>query len=190
MKFILLLLCFLMCAPTFGQDRKLQVESNHSTVGFDISIAGFSIVSGKFKEYEILLDWNDNDYTSSNIRSTIQVSSIDTGIEGRDDHLRTADFFDVEQYPTITFQSDSISRVNFSHFIAHGELTMHGKSKNIELPFQITKMDGNTIGFTSRYRLDRTEYGVGNSFQHTSMPDFLAKMIDVKIDFWTKKRKE
>ena len=191
MKNILLLVfCSLIILPANAQVRKLEVEPNHSTVGFRISISGFSVVTGKFGNFEIDLDWDDSDFSASSIVAEIAVSSINTGIPDRDAHLRTADFFDADQYPSISFKSDSIRQINFSHFEAYGPLTMHGVSLPIVLPFQIVKMDGNTIGFSSRTDLNRLDYGVGAGFEHSSMPDFLANTIQVEIDFWTRRRKE
>ena len=157
---------------------------------FKISIAGFTKVTGTFTDYEILLDWNENTLDSSKISTRIQVKSINTGIPDRNAHLQSADFFDVKQYPEITFQSETIKRIDFSNFEAHGKLSMHGITRDFVLPFQIVKIDGNTIGVTSRTTISRLDYGVGSEFKHTSMPDFLAEHINVEIDFWTKRRKE
>ncbi len=190
MKQLVFLLALLFTTTSDAQIRKLKVEPNHSTVGFRISIAGFTEVTGKFGEFKINMDWDEEDVTASTIHAEVQAASINTGISDRDGHLRTADFFDVEKYPTITFESDSIQQVNFSEFIAHGKFTMHGVSKNIELPFQIVKMEGNTIGLKSRTTINRLDYGVGAGFKHDSMPDFLSKYIEVEINFWTKKRKD
>ena len=190
MKQLFFLFAISLAISANAQIRKLKVEPNHSTVGFRISISGFTAITGKFGDYKINMDWNGENITASTIDAEIQATSINTGIPDRDDHLRSADFFDVEKYPTITFKSDSIKQINHSEFIAFGKFTMHGISKNIELLFQIIKMDGNTIGFKSRAEINRLDYGVGSSFNHDSMPDFLANIIQVEIDFWTKKRKE
>ncbi|MEO1258609.1 MAG: YceI family protein [Bacteroidota bacterium] len=190
MKQVLCLFTFLMAISAAAQVRKLKVEPNHSTVGFRISISGFTAVTGKFTDYEIKMDWNDEEITASTIDASIQAASINTGIPDRDDHLRTADFFDVEKYPLITFKSDSIQQINYANYVAFGKFDMHGVSKNIELPFQIIKMDGHTIGFKSRTEINRLDHGIGAGFNHTSMPDFLAETIQVEIDFWTKKRKD
>ena len=190
MKSAFLIACLAFASSISAQVRKLVVEPNHSTIGFSISIAGFSVVTGKFMDFEIALDWNDQDVSASKISSEIKVSSINTGIPDRDTHLRSSDFFDASQYPTITFTSDSIQRVDYSHFNAFGKLTMHGITKEIILPFQITKMEGNTIGIKSRTAINRLDYDVGSGFKHTSMPNFLSKEVEVEIDFWTRKRKE
>lgn len=180
----------LLSITSFAQNRQLQAETNHSTIGFDISIAGFSKVSGKFTDFEILVDWNDTDLKLTKISSVIKAASINTGIPARDEHLISADFFNVTEYPTITFESDTIIKIDFSHFKVNGKLTMHGVTKEIELPLQIIKQDGNTIGFKSITSLNRLDFGVGSEFKHTSMPEFLSNMIEVEIYFWTKKRKD
>ena len=172
-----------------AQTVQLEVEPNHSTVGFSISIAGFTRVTGKFNNFKIDVDYVDGDLSKSIIRAEIDASSIDTGIDARDDHLRTADFFDVEKYPTINFTSSKIFPYE-DHYLAIGEFSMHGVSNEIVLPFKIMKQDGNTVGFSCRTSLNRIDYGVGKEFKHTSMPEFLSDTIAVEIDFWTRKNKE
>lgn len=170
------------------ETRPLTVESNHSTVQFIVPISnGITRVTGKFNEYTIDIDYNDEDFTQSTISATIKVESIDTGIDARDDHLRTADFFDVGQFPEITFISEEIIKKGNS-FLVKGKFTMHGVSKTIEFPLIITGKEGeNTIGFSSRLTLNRVDYGVGADFKHSSMENFLSEDIHVEIDFWTKK---
>ena len=188
---IVFLLLFLTQSVQQSQETKqLTVEANHSTVQFIVPIAnGITRVTGKFTDYTIDLNLVDNDLTKSTISATIQVKSINTGIEGRDDHLRTADFFDVEKYPEITFNSERIEKVD-DHYVVHGKFTMHGITKDISFPLISTGSSGeNTLGFSSRLTLNRVDYGVGADFKHSSMENFLAEEILVEIDFWTKKKK-
>ena len=190
MKYFILYIVLTLGYITQAQERRLQIEPNHSTIGFSVDIAGFSEVTGKFTDFEVYVNWNDTKRLPTYLEAQIQASSVNTGIEGRDTHLRTADFFDVEKYPTITFKSDSIVRSNFSKFMAHGSFTMHGVTKKVALPFIIVKQDGNTIGFRSETSINRLDYGVASDFKHTSMPGFLSEQIAIHIAFWTKKRKE
>lgn len=188
---IVFLLLFLTPSVQQSQETKqLTVEANHSTVQFIVPIAnGITRVTGKFTDYTIDLNLVDNDLTKSTISTTIQVKSINTGIEGRDDHLRTADFFDAEKYPEITFNSERIEKVD-DHYVVHGKFTMHGIAKDISFPLISTGSSGeNTLGFSSRLTLNRMDYGVGADFKHSSMENFLAEEILVEIDFWTKKKK-
>lgn len=185
---VLIAVCFSCSIAT--QTLPLQAETNHSTISFKISIAGFSKVIGSFNEYSILLDWDEANHTIERLSSEIQVTSIDTGILARDEHLISSDFFDAETFPTIHFTASSIQKTDTSSFVAKGTFTMHGISQEIELPLTLVKKDGNTLGFQAMTTINRLDYGIGNDFKHTSIPDFLANEIDVEIYFWTKKRKE
>jgi len=190
MKKLFTLYILLTSCLVLAQHKKLKVEPNHSTVGFNIAIAGFTKVTGKFTDYEILMDWDEEDLNASQISTSIQVKSINTGIPDRDTHLQSPDFFDAEKYPEITFKSDSIQRIDYSNFKAYGQLNMHGITKAYILPFQIIKIENNTIGIRSQTTLKRSDYGVASDFKHTSLPDFLSDTIEIEIDFWTRKRKE
>jgi polyisoprenoid-binding protein YceI len=176
---------------TPSEVRKLTAETNHSSLLFSVPIAnGITRITGKFKDYTIDLDYVDEDFTKSRLSASIHSASIDTGIDGRDEHLRSADFFDTETYPEITFISKRIEKTD-EGYIAIGELTLHGVNKETEIPFVVNGIDGeNTIGISARFSVDRTSHGVGNDFKHTSIENFISEVIDVEIDFWTKKRKE
>ncbi|MCW5520489.1 YceI family protein [Aureitalea sp. L0-47] len=184
----LLLLSF---TGTPTEVRKLTAETNHSSFLFSVPIAnGITRVTGKFNEYTIDLDYVDEDFTKSTLSASIKSASIDTGIDGRDEHLRSTDFFDTETYPEITFASSRIEKTD-DGYKAIGDLILHGVSKETEIPFVVNGMDGkNTFGISARFSVDRTAHGVGNDFKHTSIENFISEVIDVEIDFWTKKRKE
>jgi len=183
------LIIFLIATPQYAQETELIVESNHSTIGFRIDIAGFTAVTGKFTDFTIYATINEEDFANSRFSAIIQTESINTGISERDAHLRTEDFFHVEAFPTITFITKSIKKVDETHYRARGSFTMHGITKQIELPFEIIKREGSTIGFKIRTVIDRIDFEVGKDFKHSTIPDFLARKIDVEIDFWTKRKK-
>ncbi len=93
-------------APT-----KYSADANHSNVGFSVPILdGVSQVKGKFTTFTINLDYDEANITKSSVSAVIKTASIDTGIDGRDKHLRSADFFDAEKYPEITFQSKRVEK--------------------------------------------------------------------------------
>jgi polyisoprenoid-binding protein YceI len=102
-----------------------RFDTNHSTIGFRIPIAGgMSEVEGKFTDFAIDVAYDDQNLANSGVTAIIQATSIDTGIADRDKHLRSADFFDVAKYPEIKFVSSSIEK-RPDGFVAHGTLTMH-----------------------------------------------------------------
>ena len=170
-----------------GQTVKVSVEPNHSTVGFVVKIAGgVTRVTGKFTDFALDMDYVDKDITKSSVLFTIEAASINTGIDQRDAHLRTADFFDVEKFPQITFKSSAIRKKGEAYEM-DGTFTMHGVSKEVTIPFELTS----TTGYPSasiRWSLNREDYGI--FFEHTTEKNFLSKQIGIEIDFWTRKSKK
>lgn len=145
-------------ADTFALDR------SHSEVSFSVSHMAISKVRGSFGEFSTELAVDSKDLSKSSVKAVIQVKSVDTDNEKRDEHLRGADFFDVAKFPTITFTSKKIEKRG-AQWVAIGEFTMHGVSKTIELPFTfngpIQDPWGNTrIGVEANLVLDRQAYGV------------------------------
>src|SRR5204863_220533 len=100
----------------------------------------------------------------SNIEFTIQTTSVDTGNEGRDKHLRSADFFDVEKFPAITFKSTSIAAKGKDSYDVTGDFTMHGVTKRITLPVSFLgfakTQRGDKAGFELETTLNRKDYGI------------------------------
>ncbi|MBT8274195.1 MAG: YceI family protein [Bacteroidia bacterium] len=194
-KVTVCLLCLIASFQIHAQEtvkiKELTVEANHSTIQFTVPIAnGITKVTGKFKDYTIDLNYVDDDLSKSTISAVIQAKSIDTGISGRDDHLRTSDFFDVEKYPEISFVSKKIEKSDQGYLVT-GEFNMHGQQKIIEFPLQITGQLGeNTIGFSCRFIIDRTDFDIASDYEHSSIENFLAKEIIVEVDFWTKRKKK
>ena len=177
-------------AAQVSSARQYPIDMNHSTVGFSVPImGGLSKVKGKFTDFNINLTNDELDVTKSTVNVVIKAASVDTGIEGRDKHLRTADFFDVEKFPEITFQSSRIEKRG-KQLIAHGTLTMHGISKEIALPFTITGVDENAdktkknVGYSASLVLNRRDYGL--NYEHKTVPNFVGDNITVEIDLITK----
>ena len=190
-KSILTILVFSVgIAAQVSTGRQYPIDMNHSTVGFTVPImGGLSKVKGKFTDFSINLTNDEKDITKSSVNVVIKTASVDTGIEGRDKHLRTADFFDVEKFPEITFESSRIEKRG-KQFIAHGPLTMHGVSKEIDLPFTITGVTENAdktkknVGYSASIVLNRRDYGI--NYTHKTVPNFIGDNITVEIDLITK----
>jgi polyisoprenoid-binding protein YceI len=186
-----LVLGLLLTAYAAGT-REYKIDVNHSTVGFSVPIlGGLSQVKGKFAEFDINLQTDEKDITKSSVKAVIKSASIKTGIDARDNHLRTADFFDAEKFPEITFHSTRVKKSG-KGFVAVGDLTMHGVTKQIELPFAITgtfKKDGMTnVGYHAHMTLNRRDYGI--NWENKTSPNFVGDDIDVDIDLITKAIKD
>jgi polyisoprenoid-binding protein YceI len=169
-------------APKDVVEKPLRIDKNHSTLGFEVPIVdGLSKVTGKFTDFDIQIIWND-DPAQSSVQAAIQVASIDTGIDDRDGDLRSDNFFDAATYPEITFVSDEITGEG-EEYGAHGTLTMHGVSEEIDLPFQLARRDqgdgGEWLAFAADYTLDRTTYGI--DWEHGIVPFFVGDDVTVKL---------
>ncbi|HEY0079922.1 MAG TPA: YceI family protein [Pyrinomonadaceae bacterium] len=187
---VITLALVIVAAPVESAVTKYEIDTAHSNIGFSVPIlGGLSHVRGKFNEFTASVVYDDADISKSSVTATIKAASIDTGIERRDAHLRNADFFDVEKYPEITFQSTRVEKKG-KQFVAHGTFTMHGVSKEIALPFTINgvrkdpKTGKTTIGVTARTALNRKDFGI--SFSRPDNPDFLGDMIDIELNLVTR----
>jgi polyisoprenoid-binding protein YceI len=192
-KTLLFVLLFAITAVAQQQTANTgthPIDNAHSTVGFSVPIlGGLSQVKGKFTDFAITLNHDEKDITKSSVSVVIKATSVDTGIERRDAHLRTADYFDVEKFPEITFKSERIEKKG-KQFIAHGPLTMHGVTKQIELPFTITGTYKNptnnktTVGYSAKMVLNRRDYGINYARQDN--PTFVGDEITIEIELVTR----
>lgn len=142
------------------------VDPIHSDVSFTVRHLGVSKVRGAFETFdgEIVLA---EDPLDSSVTANVDLSSINTRNEQRDDHVRGADFLDVANYPTLTFRSTAVRQYG-KDFALDGELTLRGVTKPITLVLEINGFakggDGTpVVGFSVTGSLDRTEFGVGGS---------------------------
>jgi polyisoprenoid-binding protein YceI len=148
-----------------------KIDPAHSIIGFAVRHLEINWVEGRFKEFEGTVHYDDKDVTKSSVEFTAKVESVDTGIAPRDKHLRTADFFEVEKYPTLTFKSTRVERKGKDAFVLHGDLTLKGVTKPVQLPFKLTGAVkdpwGNTrFGVQAQTKINRRDFGIdyGSAF--------------------------
>ena len=108
------------------------VDATHSTVGFAVKHMGIANVRGQFTEFEGTLEVGE-DLASSSARGNVKVTSISTDDEQRDAHLRSADFFNVEEFPEILFESTQVEAIDDESTSVVGNLTMHGVTQEVRL---------------------------------------------------------
>lgn len=140
------------------------LDPSHSGVEFRVKHLGISTVRGSFGEFAGTLEIGE-DITESTVRGTIKAASIDTSEPKRDEHLRSADFFDAGAYPEITFESTRIEAIDEDEFHVTGNLTMHGVTGEITLHAEITGTEedpwGNLrVGLEAQGELERSDYGM------------------------------
>jgi polyisoprenoid-binding protein YceI len=139
------------------------IDPSHSEVGFSVRHLMVSKVKGTFKRFEGALHLAEN-LLDSRVEATIDVSSVDTRDEGRDNHLRSQDFFDVERHPEIKFSSTSI-RPSGKDFVVTGDLTIHGVTRVVDLDLEFNGVSpdpwgGTRAGFSATTEINRSDYGV------------------------------
>lgn len=141
------------------------LDKAHSEIEFSIRHMMISRVKGAFRDFDAEIEADPADLTTANIQFTIDIASIDTGNEDRDNHLRSADFFEVEKYPKLTFTSTSIEKQGVDYAVT-GNVSMHGAT-NTET-FIVTSggvvkdpMSGaQKAGFSVEGKIKRSDYGL------------------------------
>lgn len=144
-----------------------SIDKSHSNVNFTITHF-FTPVDGSFEDYTADIQFDPNNLESSSIDVTIPVSSINTENERRDNHLKSEDFFNAEEWPNIHFVSNNIEQTGENQFVAHGELTIRDVTREFELPFELLGVmdhpmrEGQKVaGITASAKLNRSDFGVG-----------------------------
>lgn len=157
-SFIAVLAAIALMGSTSLNAAVYKVDVSHSTVGFKIKHMMISTVSGKFNEFSGTYDLDKGQFKA--LKGTIKTASIDTEIAKRDDHLRSADFFDAAKYPEITFAMTSATKDKMT-----GDLTIHGVTKkvtlNIEMGGTVEDPWGNMrSGFVLTGKVNRKDFGL------------------------------
>ena len=139
-----------------------NVDTAHSKIGFAVKHMGIATVRGEFNEFEGVLELGE-DLSEARAYGTVQVASVDTNQPQRDDHLRSADFFDAENHPELRFESTEIEQVDDDLYRITGDLTVHGVTNEIELEAEylgteIGSQGEERIGLEVTGRLSRSDY--------------------------------
>jgi polyisoprenoid-binding protein YceI len=144
---------------------KWIVEPDHSVGTFSIGHLMVANVHGQLNKVAGTLHFNPPDVTSLSVELEIDTASIITGVQKRDEHLKSADFFDAEKYPKITFKSTKSERTGFSSCKVSGDLTIHGITKSIAIDVTVSgpvksPFGETSIGLTGSIVLNREEFGL------------------------------
>ena len=142
-----------------------NLDTVHSGINFTVRHMVVSKVRGRFAKFNGTVALDASDFTRSSVEATIDVSSIDTGTAQRDDHLRSADFFDVARFPEIRFLSTRIEKVSGDRYRLTGELTIHGVTRSVALETEYggrgkDPWGNERVGFTAKGAIDRKDFGL------------------------------
>jgi len=182
----------LLASPALAADTYL-VDKGHSEASFQVRHL-VSKVRGRFTDFAGTISVDQAKPETSTVEFTIKATSINTDQEARDKHLRSADFFDVEKFPEITFKSSKIVAKGKDHFDVTGTLTMHGVSKEVTLPVTalgfIKAGQQDKAGFETAVTLNRKDYGIIWNKTMDTGGLMLGDDIAVAINIEANKKKE
>ena len=169
----------LLGLPLFAADT-YKIDPVHSEVSFKVRHLGISKVSGRFTKLQGTIQVDELDLSKSSVDVTIEAASINTDSEGRDKHLKSADFFDVEKIPTLTFKSVAVKEVAKGKLEVTGDFTMHGVTKRIVIPVTslgTAKSPFNDVraGFEGALTLNRGDYGI------KTFPGVIGEQVEITL---------
>lgn len=144
---------------------KWGIDPTHSEIAFKVKHLMITNVKGVFKEFELTLYTNESDFMTSDIDFSLNSASIDTGVADRDTHLKSADFFDVENFKQIKFIGISIKKVDDENFILFGNLTIKGISKEVKLDVEFGGVmkdpwGNEKAGYVLNGKINRKDWGL------------------------------
>jgi polyisoprenoid-binding protein YceI len=173
----------LLCSFSSNETMWTQ-DKMHSQLNFSASHFGISHIDGRLQSFTINMKSEKADFSDAQIEMTADIKSINTEVEYRDNDLRSANWFDADKYPTLTFKSTSFTKIKGKAYILKGNLTIHGITKKVAFNatlngMAVTKTKKNTAGFTIKGKLLRSDYNLGS----TSLLSGVGNEIQVWTNF-------
>ena len=177
MKKIIILSSVLLSIVAFTTLTNWKSDKAHSRLGFTITHLGISDISGAFKNFEATINASKPDFSDAVFTLSADVASISTDVEMRDNHLKSADFFDAEKYPKLSFKSTSIKPAGKNKYKLSGDLTLHGITKPISMDLWYRGTIENpmskvpTSGFKVSGVIKRSDFNLGAGFPAPMLSD-------------------
>ena len=182
---LLLTAALLLTASALAQVQSWKIDPNHTAAQFSVRHMGISTVRGAFTKVSGTAEYDPATPAKSSVEVTIEAASVDTRVEMRDNDLRSANYFDVAKYPTITFKSKSVQAAGEGKLKIVGDLTIHGVTKEVTLDVEgpskpMNDPRGNThVGASAGTTVKRTDFGVGSA--NPMVGDEISITIDVEL---------
>lgn len=156
----------------------------HSQLGFTVKHLGINDVSGVFNDFEVTVHSSKTDFSDAVFEMNAKTNSIDTRVEARNNHLKSADFFEVEKYPTMHFKSTGLQAAGKDKYKLTGNLTLHGITKPVTMNLEYRGTIENpaskkpTAGFQVTGVIKRSDFNLGNGFP----PPMISDEVWIKAD--------
>lgn len=185
MKKLIFLFLLTTITSVLSAQTVWKVDPNHARIGFTVNHMGINDIVGTFNQFDVSIQSDAPDLDQASIIMEIDMNSIDTRIAPRDKHLRSADFFDVEKYPKMTFTSKSIRALGENKYEVQGDLKLHGivKPVTVTMTYRGVIEDpknaaAKTMGIQIVGTIKRSDFGIGPKFQ----PPMIGDVVEIKAD--------
>src|SRR5271156_1307929 len=177
----------ILAATVTAQTTTWQLDPAHSNAQFSVRHLGISNVQGEFTKVTGTVELDDQDISKSTVNATIDVSSLDTRVQNRDNDLKSDHFFDVAKFPTITFQSTKIWKTGEGTAKMTGNLTLHGVTKEVTFdvtgPTKVIQVMGTRRGASATTKINRQDFGM--VFMSNALPggdQMIADTVTITLD--------
>lgn len=176
-KTAILLSAFIVLSAFATAINTWRSDKPHSQLGFTITHLGIADISGTFNDFDVVVNSSKSDFSDASFELTAHVASIDTRVEQRNNHLKSADFFDAEKYPKMTFKSTSIKNVGKDKYKLSGNLTIREITKPVIMDLlyrgtiQHPQSKAATAGFQLTGTIKRSDFNVGPNFPAPMLSD-------------------
>jgi polyisoprenoid-binding protein YceI len=174
----------LLTATASAEQERYLFDKAHTNILFFVDHLGFSMMKGKFHEYDGEFIFDRDDPTRSSVEVTIATASADMDHDGLNAHLRTADFFDTATHPTMSFKSTAIERTGEDTALITGDFTMLGVTRPVTLDVKFNKADVHPVnekyiaGFSGGTTIKRSDYGM--TYLVPAIGDEVKVMLEVE----------
>ena len=163
-----------------------SLDAGHSRLGFTVKHMEISETVGQFDKFDVKITTPNADFSDATIELTAEAKTVNTYLSMRDDHLRSADFFDVEKHPTITFKSTSVKKAKGNNYVIKGNFTMHGVTKTVVLAgvhngTTKNRAGADLAGLKISGLIKRSEYGVGVTMPNSVVADEIYLNADLEL---------
>lgn len=191
--FVMIFALLLMTNSAFAKAENWEIDKAHSNVYFDVKHT-YATVRGQFNDFSGRLQFDPHNLELSKVTFEVNTKSINTGIPNRDNHLRSEEFFAVNKFPAMTFQSTGVKQKKGNQYTLEGNLTIKGKTNAVAVPFTYFGIRENPLkkgymvaGFEARFSIDRLDFRVGTG-KYVEM-GVIGKKVDILIALEVLKRK-
>jgi polyisoprenoid-binding protein YceI len=177
----------ILAAAAQAQSTTWQLDPAHSNAQFSVRHLGISNVQGEFTKLSGTVNLDDQDISKSTVNATIDVNSLDTRVQNRDNDLKSDHFFDTAKYPTITFESTKIVSTGEGTAKMTGNLTLHGVTKEVTFdvtgPTKVIQVMGTRRGASATTKINRQDFGM--VFMSNALPggdQMIGDTVTITLD--------